>query len=124
MDRIYKKYPLDKDDGYILKTADTDHILKQLKALDLNENKRLKGLHESRADVFAYAVQIIKTIFEEVERELAQMQAAQSVEKTMKTLREKAKVGKNRKAKTKGSGSGQGNGSGMGRRRSCQKTGH
>lgn len=30
--------------------------------------------------------------FEEVERELAQMQAAQSVEKTMKTLREKAKV--------------------------------
>ena len=69
MDRIYTKYPLDKDDGYILKTNDTEFILNQLKALELNENKRLKGLHESRADVFAYAVQIIKTIFEEVPRE-------------------------------------------------------
>lgn len=69
MDRIYTKYPLDKDDGYVMKTADVQHILNQLKALELNENKRLKGLHESRADVFAYAVQIIKAITEEVERE-------------------------------------------------------
>lgn len=69
MDRIYTKYPLDKDDGYQLKTADIDHILGQIKALDLDENKRLKGLHESRADVFAYAVQTIKTISTEIQRE-------------------------------------------------------
>ena len=43
MDRIYTKYPLDKDDGYLLKTADIDHILNQLKALELDENKRLKA---------------------------------------------------------------------------------
>lgn len=69
MDRIYTKYPLDKDDGYVMKTADIDHILKQLKALDLDENKRLKHLYETRADVFAYAVEIIKTIVNSVERE-------------------------------------------------------
>ena len=69
MDRIYTKYPLDKDDGYVLNTSDIDHILKQIKALELNENKRLKGLHENRADIFAYAVQIIKTISDELEKE-------------------------------------------------------
>ena len=69
MDRIYTKYPLDKDDGYQLKISNIDYILNQLKALDLDENKRLKHLHEPRADVFAYAVEIIKAITEEVERE-------------------------------------------------------
>ena len=69
MDRIYRKYPLDKDDGYILQTADVDVIFNQLKALELNENKRLKNLNESRADVFAYGVQVAKTILEEVERD-------------------------------------------------------
>ena len=66
MDRIYKKYPLDKDDGYVFDTADVDHILKQLMALELNENKRLKNLNETRADVFAYAVQVQKSILEEM----------------------------------------------------------
>lgn len=69
MDRIYTKYPLDKDDGYQLKSANVDHILNQLKALDLNENMRIKHLNEPRADIFAYAVEIIKTILEEAERE-------------------------------------------------------
>ena len=69
MDRIYTKYPLDKDDGYVMKTADIEHILKQLKALELNENKRLKHLYETRADVFAYAVEIIKTIVDSIQRE-------------------------------------------------------
>ena len=69
MDRIYTKYPLDKDDGYILKTADIDHISSQLKALQLNENMRIKHLNEPRADIFAYAVEIIKTIAEVVQRE-------------------------------------------------------
>ncbi|MBP3581555.1 MAG: hypothetical protein J6J33_02260, partial [Clostridia bacterium] len=80
MDRIYSKYPLDKDDGYLLKTANIDHILTQLKALDLDENKRLKGLHESRADVFAYAVQIIKTITSQIERETATITTRSLVE--------------------------------------------
>ena len=69
MDRIYKKYPLDKDDGYVFDTADVDHILKQLMALELNENKRLKNLNETRADVFAYAVQVQKSILEEIQRD-------------------------------------------------------
>jgi len=69
MDRIYTKYPLDKNDGYILNTADINHILNQLKALDLDENKKLKGLFETRADVFAYAIEMIKAISEEIQRQ-------------------------------------------------------
>lgn len=69
MDRIYTKYPLDKDDGYILKTENIDKILTQLKGLELNENKRLKNLRDGRADVFAYATQIIKTISDKIYRE-------------------------------------------------------
>ncbi len=80
MDRIYTKYPLDKDDGYVLKTPDIDHILNQLKALELNENKRLKGLHESRADVFAYAVEIIKTISDAISRESIKITTRSMVE--------------------------------------------
>ena len=69
MDRIYKKYPLDKDDGYVFESRDIEYILKQLKALELNENKKLKNLNESRADIFAYAVQMIKSIVEVVGKE-------------------------------------------------------
>lgn len=69
MDRNYTKYPLDKDDGYILQKKNVDHILTQIKGLELNENKRLKGLNEPRADIFAYAVQVIKTILDYVEKD-------------------------------------------------------
>lgn len=69
MDRIYTKYPLDKDDGYVMKTSDVEHILSQVLALDLDENKRVKGLIEPRADVFAFSVQIIKTILDTINRE-------------------------------------------------------
>ncbi len=68
MDRIYTKYPLDKNDGYMMKTQNIDHILKQLKALDLDENKKLKNLHETRADIFAYGIEVIKAISEEISR--------------------------------------------------------
>ena len=80
MDRIYTKYPLDKDDGYVLNTPDIDHILNQLKALELNENKRLKGLNESRADVFAYAVEVIKTITDAIPRESVKITTRSMVE--------------------------------------------
>lgn len=69
MDRIYRKYPLEKDDGYVFDTADINHIFNQLNSLELNENKKLKGLTEPRADIFAYAVQIIKTISEYINKE-------------------------------------------------------
>lgn len=71
MDRNHTKYPLAKDDGYILNIKNVDYILSQIKSLELNENKRLKGLNEPRADVFAYAVQIIKTIMDYVQRDVA-----------------------------------------------------
>ena len=69
MDRQYNKYPLEKDDGYVFDSSDINHIFSQLSSLELNENKRLKGLNESRADIFAFAVQIIKTIVEYVEKQ-------------------------------------------------------
>ncbi len=80
MDRIYTKYPLDKDDGYEFKTADIEYILKQVKALELDENKRIKGLNEARADVFGFGVQIIKSIFDEVPRETATITTRSLVE--------------------------------------------
>ena len=69
MDRNYTKNPLDKDDGYILNANNVDYILNQIKALELNENKRLKGLKEPRADIFAFSIQIIKTIIDYVEKD-------------------------------------------------------
>lgn len=69
MDRIYKKYPLDKDDGYVFEMKDIDYILKQIKSLELNETKRLKNLHETRADIFAYGVQVMKTISDVIKKE-------------------------------------------------------
>jgi len=71
MDRNYTKYPLDKDDGYVLNMPNIDHILEQIKALELNENKRLKGLKEPRADIFAFSIQIIKTIMDYVQKDSA-----------------------------------------------------
>ncbi len=69
MDRTYTKYPLDKDDGYVLNNENLSVFLSQLKGLDLTENKRLRGLKDSRADAFAYATQITKTIAKYVSRE-------------------------------------------------------
>ncbi len=69
MDRIYTKYPLDKDDGYVVKAEDVNQILEKIKALELGENKKLKGLNEPRSDVFAYSVQIIKTILDYVQKD-------------------------------------------------------
>lgn len=69
MDRIYKKYPLDKDDGYVFDTKDIDYIFNQIKSLDLGPAKRLKNLHETKASVFAYAVQVMKSISEVIGKE-------------------------------------------------------
>lgn len=68
-DRNYTKYPLDKDDGYILQKSNINQILDKIKSLELNENKKIKGLNEPRSDLFAYSIQIIKTIMDYVEKE-------------------------------------------------------
>lgn len=80
MDRIYKKYALDKDDGYVFETTDINYILNQIKALELNENKRLKNLNETRADVFAYSVQIIKAIADTIKKETVTITTRSMVE--------------------------------------------
>lgn len=69
MDRTFTKYPFDRDDSYVVKLDDVSQILDRLKALELGENKKLKGLNEPRSDIFACAVQIIKTILQYVEKE-------------------------------------------------------
>ena len=80
MDRIYKKYALEKDDGYVFASADISYILNQIKGLTLNENKKLKNLHEGRADVFAYAVQIMKNIVEAVGKETVTISTRSMIE--------------------------------------------
>ena len=80
MDRIHTRYPLAKDNGYILTNENINYILEQIKPLELNENKKLKGLNESRADIFAYSVQIIKTIMEYIGKTSATVAVRQLVE--------------------------------------------
>jgi len=62
MVRKYKKYPLDRDFGFVASKDDVEFIKNQTFALDLNKNKKIKIIDEPRVDVFAVAVAIINEI--------------------------------------------------------------
>ncbi len=69
MVRKLKKYPLDRDSGYVAKKQDVDFIRDQVFALDLDKSKKIKLISEPRADVFAVAVEIMSTILEVTNKE-------------------------------------------------------
>lgn len=71
MVRKFKKYPLDRDFGFVASKEDVSFIQDQVFALDLNKNKKIKIIEEPRVDVFAVAVAILNAIFETIGREEA-----------------------------------------------------
>lgn len=62
MVRRYKKYPLDRDFGYVANKSDVEFIRDQVFGLDLDKTKKIKIINEPRADVFAASVAIIDAI--------------------------------------------------------------
>ncbi len=64
MVRKYKKYPLERDFGYVCEKQDIEFIIKQVYALDLNKNKKIKLISEPRADVFAVSISILNAVIE------------------------------------------------------------
>ena len=66
MVRKYKKYPLDRDFGFICTKEELAFIKSQVLALDLDKSKKIKIIEEPRADVFAVALIIFNEICEKV----------------------------------------------------------
>ena len=58
MVRKYKKYPLDRDDNLEITKEDLEFLEKQLLELNLDATKRIKGIEETRGDVFTVAVML------------------------------------------------------------------
>jgi len=63
MVRKYKKHPFDFNNNYVCNKEDVGYIRDQLASIDLNKNKKLKGIGEDRADVFAVSVMMLDEIF-------------------------------------------------------------
>lgn len=69
MVRKYKKYPLDRDFGYVCEKKDIEFIKNQIFALDLDKNKKIKLISEPRADVFAVSVAIYDAVIEAMNKQ-------------------------------------------------------
>ena len=68
MARKYKKYPLERDDGYVCEKANLDFIVNQVCALELDKTKKIKLISEPRADVFAVSLLIMQAIIEKANK--------------------------------------------------------
>ncbi len=71
MVRKFKKYPLDRDLGFVSSKKDVEFIKNQVLALDLSKDKKIKLINEPRADVFAVAVAVIDMLMEAANRDSA-----------------------------------------------------
>lgn len=64
MAKKYKKYPLDRDEGYVCEKEDLDFIVNQVTSLELDKTKKIKLIKEPRADVFAVSLLILQAVIE------------------------------------------------------------
>lgn len=71
MVRKYKKYPLDRDFGYVCGKDDISFICNQVMALELDKTKKIKLINEPRADVFAVSISILEAIMEIINKDSA-----------------------------------------------------
>ncbi|MGN1208124.1 MAG: hypothetical protein ACI4TI_01505 [Christensenellales bacterium] len=62
--RKITKYPLDIENMYALNKNDFDQTFKFLAGLDIDKTKKIKGISQDRADLFACSIAIYKAIFE------------------------------------------------------------
>lgn len=68
MVRKFRKYPLDRDFGYVAKKPDIEFIRNQVFSLELDKNKKIKLINEPRADVFAVSVEIMNCVLDELSK--------------------------------------------------------
>ena len=64
-----KKYPLDIVDNYVMSLADCDKVLEQIKGVELDKNKKIKGVSEARADAFVAAILINSCVAKKLKKE-------------------------------------------------------
>lgn len=76
MVRKFNRHPLDRSNNYICKKEDIKFISKQISDIDLNKNKKLKGIKEERADVFAVGVMAISRLFDISQKQYANISTA------------------------------------------------
>lgn len=76
MVRKFNKHPLDMSNNYVCKKEDIEYISKQIAEIDLNKNKKIKGIREERADVFAVGVMLISKLFAMTAKETMQISTA------------------------------------------------
>jgi len=62
--RKLTKYPLDIENMYVLNKADFDGVHNFLAGLDIDKTKKIKGISQERADLFACSVAIYKAFYE------------------------------------------------------------
>lgn len=60
-----KKHPVEIDNNYTFEAKDLQSIFDQLKALGMDKTKKIRGVNESRADVFITATQTILQIMQQ-----------------------------------------------------------
>lgn len=68
MSRKYKKYPLERDEGYVCDKSNLDFIVNQVSALELDKTKKIKLINEPRADVFAVSLLILQAVIEKANK--------------------------------------------------------
>ena len=59
-----KKYPLDIEHNYTLTNEEYDKVYKVIETLEVDSSKRIKGVSNDRADIFAGAMSIYKAFFD------------------------------------------------------------
>jgi len=68
MVRKYKKYPLDRDFGYVCQKQSLEFIKEQVFSLDLDKSKKIKLINEPRADIFAVSLAIMDAVLEKTKK--------------------------------------------------------
>jgi len=71
MARKYKKYPLERDEGFVCDKEDLSFIVNQVTSLELDKTKKIKIINEPRADVFAVALLMMDAIIEKANKQKA-----------------------------------------------------
>lgn len=61
-----KKHPVEIDNNYVFEVTDLQTIFQQLKSLGMDKTKKIRGVNESRADVFITAIMVIEQIMKQM----------------------------------------------------------
>lgn len=62
--RKIRKYPLDLSHGYVMTKSQLGDVYNLIKTLEIDKTKKVRGILDDRADIFASGVCMIKALFE------------------------------------------------------------